>query len=93
MVQVATVTASDVQSGLAAGSFSVTGTSNEPSDPNEVDIVIAPNGSGGFTVQLRAERLGTGTGRIYTLTAKATDNSGNVTSTTSTCIVPHDKGN
>src|SRR5216683_863921 len=67
LVQVATVTATTSHSGVAPGSFKVTGTSNEPPDPN-TDIVITSNGSGGFNVQLRASRLGTGTGRIYTLT-------------------------
>ena len=57
LVQVANVTAADALSGLAPGSFKVTGTSNEPSpDPNVAEIVITPNGSGGFVVQL--ERIG-----------------------------------
>jgi hypothetical protein len=92
MVQVATVTATDALSGVAPGSFSVTGTSNEPFDPSDPDIVIQPNGSGSFMVQLRADRLGTGTGRIYTLTATATDRGGNTATSTSTCKVPHDQG-
>ena len=51
---------------IVAGSLKVTGASNEPSsDPNDPEIVITPNGSGGFTVQLRADRLGGGNGRIY----------------------------
>jgi hypothetical protein len=91
-VQVATVTASDLLSGVALGTFSVTGTSNEPSDPSHPDILIKPNGSGGFAVQLRADRLGTGTGRIYTLTAQATDRAGNSVISTATCKVPHDQG-
>lgn len=61
LVQVATVTA--VSGGLALGSFMVTGTSNEPSnDPNDLEIVITPDGSGGFVVQLQAERLRAHTG-------------------------------
>jgi len=91
LVQVATVTATDVLSGLAPGSLQVTGVSNEPSsDPSDPEIVITPNGSGGFTVQLQAARLGTGNGRIYTLTAAAMDNAGNSATTTATCTVPHD---
>ena len=93
LITVATVTAADSVSGLVAGSFSVTGVSNEPSDPKSPDAVIAPNGSGGFTVQLRAERLGNGAGRVYTLTAKATDLAGNAATATSTCTVAHDQGN
>ncbi len=93
MVQVATVTAADGGSGLVSGSFSLIGVSNEPSDPNDPDVVIASNGSGGFTVKLRAERLGNGAGRVYTLTAKATDLAGNAVTATSTCTVAHDQGN
>jgi hypothetical protein len=89
LVQVATVTAADTGSGLA--SFTITGTSNEPLD-NDPDIVITPNGPGSLTIQLRAERLGTGTGRTYTLTASATDVAGNNATVTSTCTVPHDQG-
>jgi len=93
MVQVATVTAADALSGLDSGSFKVTGVSNEPSDPKDPDIVITPNGSSGFVVQLRAERLGTDTGRFYTLTATANDLVGNAATVTATCTVPHDQGN
>ena len=61
LVQVAIVTASDALSGLAPGSFTVTGTSVEPIDPSDPAIVITPNDSGGFVAQLQAERLGSGT--------------------------------
>jgi hypothetical protein len=91
-VQVADVKASDALSGLAPGSFGVTATSNEPSDPATSDIAITPDGSGGFTVQLRADRLGTGNGRVYTLTATAKDLAGNTATGTGTCLVPHDQG-
>jgi len=92
LVQVATVTAADALSGLAPSSFKVTGISNEPIDPNDPAIVITPDGSGGFVVQLQADRLGNGNGRIYTLTATANDLAGNTTTTTATCTVPHDQG-
>jgi uncharacterized repeat protein (TIGR01451 family) len=92
LVQVAVVTASDALSGLAPGSFTVTGTSNEPIDPSDPSIVITPNGSGGFAVQLQADRLGSGNGRLYTLTATATDIAGNAAKATATCAVPHDQG-
>jgi hypothetical protein len=93
LVQVATVTAADALSGLATGSLKVTGGSNEPSsDPNDPEIVITPNGSGGFTVQLQADRLGSGNGRTYTLNATAMDNAGNSVAATANCTVPHDKG-
>ena len=93
LVEVATVTAADALSGLAPGTLHVTGTSNEPpSGLEDPEIVITPNGSGGFTVQLQADRLGSGRGRVYTLNATAMDNAGNSVTATATCIVPHDKG-
>jgi hypothetical protein len=91
LVQVATVTAADALSGLSPGSFKVTGTSNEP-DPSQASIVITPDGSGGFVVQLQADRLDNGNGRVYTVTATANDLAGNTATTTATCMVPHDQG-
>jgi hypothetical protein len=93
LIQVAVVTASDALSGLVTGSLTVTGTSNEPTDPSDPAIVVTPNGSGGFVVQLQADRLGTGTGRIYSLTATAADIAGNTATVTATCVVPHDQPN
>ncbi len=89
-VQVATVTAADVLSGLS--SFNLTVTSNEPSDPGNPDIIVTGNGLEPRVVQLRAQRLGTGSGRVYTLTATATDLAGNVFTTSATVTVPHDQG-
>jgi hypothetical protein len=83
------VIASDVLSGLTA--FEVTGTSNEPSDPRNPDIVISGSGLQPRVVQLRADKLGTGTGRIYTLPATAGDSAGNRVTATATCVVPHDQ--
>lgn len=88
-VTVATISAADVLSGLA--SFNVTGMSNEPQEPNDPDIIISGTGLGPRTVQLRADRLGTGTGRIYTITSTATDAAGNVVNAISTCVVLHDQ--
>jgi predicted extracellular nuclease len=66
-------------------------TSNEPDDglgdgdaPN--DIVILND----YTFQLRAERAGTGAGRVYTITYLATDACGNWTEASATVTVPHD---
>ena len=87
--QVAVVSAADALSGVA--SLKVTATSNEPSDPSDPDVVVTPDGSGGFMVELRAERLGAGSGRLYTLTATATDLADNVRTVTATCDVPHDR--
>lgn len=90
LVQVATVSSTDALSGLS--SFSVTGVSNEPSGPNDPDIVISGTGTQPRVVQLRADRLGTGTGRVYTITATSTDIAGNSNTSIATCVVPHDQG-
>ena len=66
--------------------------SNEPDnglgdgDTNN-DIVIIDD----FTVDLRSERSGTGTGRIYTLTYQATDASGNTSTAQANVVVPLNK--
>jgi hypothetical protein len=59
--------------------------SNEPLDPDG-DWVI----TGNLTLNLRAERLGTGTGRVYTISVQCTDPSGNSSTKTTTVTVPHD---
>lgn len=87
LVHVATVTANGGLSGLAL--LTVTGSSNELDNglgdgDTASDIMI-----NGGTVQLRAERSGTGTGRVYTLTATASDIAGNEIISTTTCLVPH----
>lgn len=87
LVQVAAVTATPMQ-GATLASFTVTGVSNEPAGRDE-DIVIAASGSP-RTVQLRAQREGSGSDRIYTLTAVATDSFGNTATATGTCTVPRD---
>jgi len=89
MHQVAVVRAADALSGVA--SLHVTVTSNEPSNPTDPDFVVTPDDSGGFAVNLRAERLGDGPGRLYTITATATDLAKNVRMMTATCAVPHDQ--
>ena len=50
------------------------------------DIVIAADCK---SVQLRAERMGTGNGRVYTVTLKVTDTAGNVATATVKVTVPH----
>jgi hypothetical protein len=51
------------------------------------DIQIGDNGS----IYLRAERSGTSSGRIYTITYQAVDDSGNVTAAGATVTVPHSR--
>ena len=63
--------------------------SNEPvDDPSGDWMVLDPH-----HVMLRADRLGDGTGRIYTITVICTNNSNGLSSGhTVTVVVPHDKG-
>jgi len=68
--------------------LAVSATSNEPEnglgDGDTAPNVVISGGS----IQLRAERAGNGTGRIYTMTASVQDVAGNSASGTGT--VPHD---
>ena len=59
-------------------------TSNEALAPDDSQI------TGPLTVRLRAERLGEGTGRVYTIVIKCTDRAGNSAFKTVTVTVPHD---
>jgi uncharacterized membrane protein len=73
----------------APGIALVSVTSNEPADAradgnSEPDIVIT-NGR----IFLRAERSGRGDARVYTLTYRATDGTGNSATKTATVTVPH----
>ena len=90
LVEVGLVSAQDSLSGTA-GAPVVTVTSNEPANGTgdgdlEPDVLIT-----GGAVQLRAERAGNGTGRVYTIKATASDLAGNTASATATCKVPHDR--
>lgn len=63
---------------------------NSNGDGNTLnDIVIAADCK---SVQLRAERDGDGDGRVYTITFKVTDSSGNVGTATATVMVPKSQG-
>lgn len=86
LVQVASVEAADALSGV--DSFDVSGSSDEPQETLQAPDVVTDGG----TVWLRAERLGTGDGRTYTLDAGATDLAGNSARQTTTCVVSHDLG-
>jgi hypothetical protein len=60
--------------------------SNEPISGSDFTIVDA------HYVKLTADRLGSGNGRIYTITVTCTDASGNSSSKAVTVTVPHDQG-
>lgn len=62
-------------------------------DGNTVnDIQGADIGEADFALALRAERMGRGPGRIYTLSYTAVDAGGNSASAEGLVYVPHDKG-
>jgi hypothetical protein len=48
--------------------------------------------TGDLSLELRAERAGGGSGRLYTITVECTDASGNATAGTVSVRVPHDQG-
>jgi hypothetical protein len=61
-------------------------TSNEAGDGHtDPDWEI----TGSLTLNVRAERAGHGTGRIYTITVACTDASGNQSIATVTVTIPH----
>jgi hypothetical protein len=66
--------------------------SNEPVD-GLGDGDTAPDWeiTGALTVNLRAERSGTGNGRLYTIAVTCTDDSGNSSTATVGVTVPHDR--
>ena len=87
-----TVQAAFTASSDTAAVTLVSVTSNEPDNglgdgDTAQDVVIVDND----TVQLRAERSGTGTGRVYTLTYRATNVCGNTTTATAAVRVPHNR--
>jgi len=69
-------------------------TSNEPDnakgigDGNTIDDIVIVDD---FTFELRAERGGNGSGRIYTITYQATDASGNTAQAYATVTVKHNR--
>jgi hypothetical protein len=63
--------------------------SSEPG-PGEIQATF---GTDDVVFFLQAARLGSGTGRVYTVTYQATDASGNSTQTSAYVTVPHDGGN
>jgi len=73
--------------------------SNEPDDGAGTgdgetinDIQDAAIGTTDLQFQLRAERSGTGLGRIYTVVYRTVDGSGHIDTATTQVFVPHDQG-
>ncbi|WP_390881327.1 OmpL47-type beta-barrel domain-containing protein [Bacillus bingmayongensis] len=88
----ATINASDDTSGI--NSVVLTSiTSNETLQSDDIQNANYNKPISGSTdsFELRANRLGSGNGRIYTVTYTAMDNTGNVTTKTVTVTVPHDQ--
>jgi hypothetical protein len=66
-------------------------TSNEPDNGlGDGDTPVDWKITGDRTLELRAERAGGGTGRVYTITIACTDAAGNTSTSTVTVTVPHD---
>ena len=61
-------------------------TSNEPISSSDYAVIDAHH------LKLRAQRLGSGNGRIYTITITCTDTSGHSSNQTVEVKVPHDQG-
>jgi probable HAF family extracellular repeat protein len=61
--------------------------SNEAASTSDPDIAI----TGTWTVSLRAFRVGAGDGRIYTITVRCSDDSGNASTADLSVLVPHDR--
>jgi hypothetical protein len=78
-VQLVSVTSSEPENGLGDGDTAP-------------DIVGASVGTDDRSVQVRSERAGGGSGRVYTFVYRVTDASGNATEATATVTVPHDQG-
>jgi len=77
-VQLMSITSNESDNGLGDGDT-----------PN--DIQGAAVGTADRAFLLRAERSGTGTGRIYTVTYRAEDRAGNATTAQGVVTVPHDQ--
>lgn len=86
-----TATASDTASGPVTFKI-LSATSSEPDnglgDGDTADDIAI---TGAMTLNLRAERSGSGPGRVYTITVEARDAAGNTSTQTVTVSVPHSK--
>jgi len=84
------VNVTDTLSG-PAGFTLVSTASNEP-DSGGGDIQGFTVGTAAMSGLLRAERLGAGTGRVYTFVYNGTDRAGNSATCRTNVVVPHDQG-
>ena len=82
-----TVSASASDNCGSAACKIVSVSSNEPLDADGDWVITGP-----LTLNLRADRLGQGSGRVYTITIACTDGSGNTAMKTVMVSVPHDQG-
>ena len=79
-----------VDAGSGPGSFSlVSATSSEPGA--DADVVSFTIGAADVSGQLRAQRAGSGPGRVYTLTYRGSDVAGNAATCAAKVNVPHDQ--
>jgi hypothetical protein len=91
MWKVADVSAQDGMSGYDPSSWNIQGVSNEPDDELGDGKTTGDIRINGTVVELRAERSGRNTGRIYTVTAQVRDAAGNTATRQAICTVPHDQ--
>jgi hypothetical protein len=89
---VATLSASDALSGFGPDSLLVTVENSELPEQANADVLVKPGQGGDLEVLVRATRLGSGSGRVYSITASAQDLAGNITTAAAACVVPHDRG-
>jgi hypothetical protein len=77
--------------GAGAGGFTLLSVTSNELDPGSIqDFTI---GTPDVTGRLRADRLGTGNGRVYTFVYQFTDVAGNSGTCSPQVVVPHDQGN
>jgi endo-1,4-beta-xylanase len=88
----ATINASDADSGFHSVVLtSITSNETIQSDDIQNANYNKPISGTSDSFKLRAERLGNGNGRVYTITYTATDKAGNVITKSVQVYVPHDK--
>lgn len=85
-----TTSVSATDAGSGPGGFTLTSaTSNEPGSDDIQSFTLGTPDVSGF---LRAQRDGSGTGRVYTLRYTVADAAGNTSACSVQITVPHDKG-